>query len=35
MFLEGTNTILSDMEEIGDVHLATEGNQVVRLLKTI
>ncbi|EPR74464.1 Transcriptional regulator [Winogradskyella psychrotolerans RS-3] len=32
MFLEGINTILSDMQEIGDVHLATEGKQVLRLL---
>lgn len=32
MFLEGINTILSDMEEIGEVHLATEGKQVIRLL---
>lgn len=32
MFLEGINTILSDMEEVGDIHLATEGNQVIRLL---
>jgi len=32
MFLEGINTILSDMEEIGDVHIATEGKQVIRLL---
>ncbi|SHJ19509.1 two component transcriptional regulator, LuxR family [Mesonia phycicola] len=32
MFLEGINTILSDMEEINEVHLATEGKQVVRLL---
>lgn len=32
MFLEGINTILSDMEEINEVHLATEGNQVIRLL---
>jgi len=32
MFLEGINTILSDMPEIGEVHLATEGKQVVRLL---
>ncbi|SIQ30251.1 response regulator transcription factor [Maribacter ulvicola] len=33
MFLEGINTILGDMPEIGEVHLATEGKQVVRLLK--
>jgi len=32
MFLEGINTILGDMPEIGEVHLATEGKQVVRLL---
>ncbi|PZW42490.1 DNA-binding NarL/FixJ family response regulator [Mesonia algae] len=32
MFLEGINTILSDMEEINEVHLATEGKQVIRLL---
>ena len=32
MFLEGINTILKDMPEIGEVHLATEGKQVIRLL---
>ncbi|MGS2763015.1 response regulator transcription factor [Sinomicrobium sp. M5D2P9] len=32
MFLEGINTILQDMPEIGEVHLATEGKQVIRLL---
>lgn len=32
MFLEGINTILGDMPEIGEVHLATEGKQVVRLM---
>ena len=32
MFLEGINTILGDMPEIGEVHLATEGKQVIRLL---
>ncbi|MEO8934909.1 MAG: response regulator transcription factor [Xanthomarina sp.] len=32
MFLEGINTILSDMEEIAEIHLATEGKQVLRLL---
>lgn len=33
MFLEGINTILQDMPEIANVHLATEGKQVLRLLK--
>ncbi|MBW2960564.1 response regulator transcription factor [Mesonia aestuariivivens] len=32
MFLEGINTILQDMPEIDEVHLATEGTQVLRLL---
>ncbi|MBE7639989.1 MULTISPECIES: response regulator transcription factor [Salegentibacter] len=32
MFLEGINTIFKDMPEIGEVHLATEGKQVLRLL---
>ncbi|RXG11921.1 LuxR family two component transcriptional regulator [Leeuwenhoekiella aestuarii] len=33
MFLEGINTILQDMPEIDEIHLATEGKQVLRLLK--
>lgn len=33
MFLEGLHTIVSEIPEIGDVHLATEGQQVLRLLK--
>ncbi|APA93699.1 response regulator transcription factor [Myroides odoratimimus] len=33
MFLEGLNTILLDMEEVKQVHLATEGTQVLRLLE--
>ncbi|MCL6218907.1 response regulator [Zunongwangia pacifica] len=33
MFLEGINTILQAMPEIANVHLATEGKQVLRLLK--
>ncbi|WBL21129.1 response regulator transcription factor [Zunongwangia sp. HRR-M8] len=32
MFLEGINTILQDMPEINEIHLATEGKQVLRLL---
>ncbi|WP_417886658.1 response regulator [Zunongwangia sp.] len=32
MFLEGLNTILQDMPEIEEIHLATEGKQVLRLL---
>ncbi|AUC77596.1 response regulator [Olleya sp. Bg11-27] len=33
MFLEGLNTILSEMEEINTIHIATEGKQVLRLLE--
>ena len=33
MFLEGINAILQDMPEIDEIHLATEGKQVMRLLK--
>ncbi|MEH6704759.1 MAG: response regulator transcription factor [Galbibacter orientalis] len=32
MFIEGINTILKNMDEIGEVHIATEGKQVIRLL---
>ena len=31
MFLEGINTILQDMPEIDEIHLATEGKQVLRV----
>ncbi|UII32854.1 response regulator transcription factor [Fulvivirga ulvae] len=33
MFLEGLHTIISEIPEIGDIHLATEGQQVIRLMK--
>ena len=32
MFLEGLHTILNEMPQVKDVHLATEGKQVMRLL---
>ncbi|WP_375578861.1 response regulator transcription factor [Marivirga tractuosa] len=32
MFLDGLHSILSEMEEVGQIHLATEGTQVLRLL---
>ncbi|MDN6327161.1 MAG: response regulator transcription factor [Alkalibacterium sp.] len=33
MFLDGLHSILSELEEIAQIHLATDGHQVLRLLK--
>ncbi|MGO3706986.1 MAG: response regulator [Mesonia hippocampi] len=33
MFLEGLNTILTEMDEVENVHIATEGKQVLRLVE--
>ncbi|MCF8715693.1 response regulator transcription factor [Joostella atrarenae] len=32
MFLEGLNTILAEIEGVNEIHIATEGKQVLRLL---
>lgn len=33
MFLDGLHSILSELEEVEQIHLATDGHQVLRLLK--
>ena len=32
MFLDGLHGILSELENVGEIHLATDGQQVLRLL---